>query len=147
MQNDLVFQVSQKYFQSIWDQEGFWRSKSFLNQHLFFNHTNFNNVNIKKYPEKPAGVIFSTDFSLYQKDKYLLTLENPSITNIYITYKTLAKNLEFTPRNCLFGAIKIINKSNSDKDMWQYNGYGIAFDSKGEFTLQIPPPPLWQRLC
>ena len=89
-------------------------------------------------------MIFSTDFSLYQKDKYLLTLENPSIINIYITYKTLAKNfnLEFTPRNCLFGAVKIINKSNSDKDMWQYNGYGIAFDSKGEFT-----PPLWPRLC
>ena len=27
MQNDLVFQVSQKYFDSIWDQEGFWGSK------------------------------------------------------------------------------------------------------------------------
>ena len=45
-------------------------------------------------------------------------------------YKTLAKtlNLEFTLRNCLFGAVKITNKSNPDKDMWQYNGYGIAFN-------------------
>ena len=31
-QNDLVFQVSQKYFDSTWVQEGFWRSKGFLNQ-------------------------------------------------------------------------------------------------------------------
>ena len=39
-QKDLVFQVSQKSFDSTWDQEGFWRSKGFFNQHLFFNHTN-----------------------------------------------------------------------------------------------------------
>ena len=79
---------------------------------------------------------FSTDFFLYQKDKDLLTIENPPIINIYITYKTLAKtiNSEFTLRNCLFGAVKITNKSNSDKDMWQYNGYGITFNSKGELT-------------
>ena len=37
-------------------------------------------------------------------------------------------NLEFSLRTCLFGAVKITNKSNSDKDMWQYNGYGIAFE-------------------
>ena len=92
---------------------------------MFFNHTNFNSVSIKKYPGKPAGVRFSTDFFLYHKDKDLLTLGNPPIINIYIAYKTLAKNLnsDFTLRNCLFGAAKITNKSNSDKDMWQYNGY------------------------
>ena len=76
---------------------------------------------LKKYPGKPVGVRFSTDFFLYQKDKNLLTLENPPIINIYFTYKTLAKNLnsQFTLRNCLFGAVKTTNKSNSDKDMWQ----------------------------
>ena len=46
MQNDLVFQVSQKYFDSTWDQEGFWRSKGFFHQHLLFNHTNINSVSI-----------------------------------------------------------------------------------------------------
>ena len=103
---------------------------------MFFNQTNVNSVSIKKYPGKAAGVRFSIDFFLYQKDKDLITLENPPIINIYITHKTLAKTLnsEFTLKNCLFGAVKITNKSNSDKDMWQYNVYGIAFDSKGEFT-------------
>ena len=112
------------------------RSKSFFNQYLFFNHTNVNNIDIKKYSRKPGGVIFSTDFFVYQKDKDLLTIEKPPIINIYITYKTLAKTLhsEFILRNCLFGAVKVTNKSNSDKDMWQYNGYGIAFHSIGEFT-------------
>ena len=121
MQNDLDFQVTQKIFDSTWDGKGFWRSKGFFNQYLFFNHTNVNIVSIKKYPGKPAGVRFSTDFFLYQKDKNLLTLENPPIINIYFTYKTLAKNLnsQFTLRNCLFGAVKTTNKSNSDKDMWQ----------------------------
>ena len=110
---------------------------------MFFNYTNGNSVSIKNYPGKPAGVRFSTIFLLYQKDKILLTLENPPIINIYIMYKTSAKNInsEFTLRNCLLGAVKITNKSNSDKDMWQYNGYGIAFYSKGELTL------LWPRLC
>ena len=74
-QNHLVFQASQKYFNSNWNQEGFWRSKGFFNQYLFFNHTNVNNISIKKYPGKPAGVRFSRDFLLYQKDKDLLTIE------------------------------------------------------------------------
>ena len=93
IQNDLVFQVSQKYFDSNWDQEGFWRSRGFFNQYLFFNHTNVNNISVKKYPGKPAGVEFSTDFFLYQKNKDLLTIENSPIINIYITYNTLAKTL------------------------------------------------------
>ena len=104
---------------------------------MSFNLTNVNNISIKRYPGKPAGVKFSTDFFLYQKYKDLLTIETPTpIINIYITYKTLTKTLnsEYPLRNCLFGAVKITNKSNSDKDMWQYNGYGIAFDSKGELS-------------
>ena len=34
----------------------------------------------------------------------------------------------------MFGAIKIVNTTNFDTDKWQYSGYGIGFDSKGEFT-------------
>ena len=37
-------------------------------------------------------------------------------------------------RNCLFGAIKITNTTNSDTDKWQYSGYGVGFDSTGSFT-------------
>ena len=37
-------------------------------------------------------------------------------------------------RDCLFGAIKITNTTNSDTDKWQYFGYGVGFDSSGSFT-------------
>ena len=68
-------------------------------------------------------------------------MEKP-IINIYITYKTLSKtfNSEFALKNCLFGAVKITNKSNLDKDKWQYSGYGITFDSKGNLRTPL-------RLC
>ena len=36
--------------------------------------------------------------------------------------------------NCLFGSIKIANTTNCDTHKWQYSGYGIGFDSKGQFT-------------
>ena len=40
----------------------------------------------------------------------------------------------FVFKNCLFGATKITNTTNSDTDKWQYSGYGIGFDSKRRFT-------------
>ena len=53
-----------------------------------------------------------------------------------IVYKTCPKaiNSNFVFKDCLFGAIKITNTTNSDTDKWQYSGYGIGFDSKEEFT-------------
>ena len=42
-------------------------------------------------------------------------------------------NSNFVFKKFLFGAIKITNTTNSDTDKWQYSGYGIGFDSKGEF--------------
>ena len=58
------------------------------------------------------------------------------IINIYIVYKTSPKtvNSNFVFRNCLFGAIKITNTTNSDTDKWQYSGYIVGFDSTGSFT-------------
>ena len=41
---------------------------------------------------------------------------------------------KFLFKNCLFGAIKIINTTNSDTDKWQYSGYGIGFDLTGSLT-------------
>ena len=40
------------------------------------------------------------------------------IVNIYIVYKTSLKtiNSNFLSKNCLFGAIKIANSTNSDTD-------------------------------
>ena len=43
-------------------------------------------------------------------------------------------NSNFVFKNCLFSAIKITNTTNSDTDKWKYSGYGIGFDSKGEFA-------------
>ena len=37
-------------------------------------------------------------------------------------------------KNCLFGAIKIANTTNSDTDKWQYSDYGIGFHLTGSFT-------------
>ena len=34
----------------------------------------------------------------------------------------------------MFDAIKITNTTNSDINKWQYSGYGIGFNSKGQFT-------------
>ena len=49
------------------------------------------------------------------------------LMNIYIVYKTSPKiiNSNFVFRNCLFGAIKIKNTTNSDTDKWQYSSYDI----------------------
>ena len=84
-------------------------------------------------PIKPMHVIFRGKGALVQ-DENDITSEGP-ITNSYIVYKTSPKtiNSNFVFRDCLFGAIKITNTTNSDADKWQYSGYGIGFDSTGNF--------------
>ena len=66
----------------------------------------------------------------------MILLAGGPIVNIYIVYKTSPKtiNSNFVFENCLFGAIKTANTTNSDTDKWQYSGYGIRFDSTGSFT-------------
>ena len=59
------------------------------------------------------------------------------IVNVYIVCdsdvwpKILLRN--FTIKNGLFGATNIVK--NSDKEMYGYSGYGIAFDRKGEWSF------------
>ena len=71
---------------------------------------------------------------LYQKSNDATTVG--PIINIYIVYKTSPRTTSssFILKNCLFGAVKITNTTNSDPDKAQYGGYGIGFDTKGEFT-------------
>ena len=45
--------------------------------------------------------------------------------------KILLRN--FTLKNCLFGATNI--REDSDKSKYEYSGYGIAFDGKGEWDF------------
>ena len=79
-------------------------------------------------------VIFKGKGTLVQNDNDIIT--GGPIVDIYIVYKTSPKtiNFNFVFKNCLFGAIKIKNTTNSDTDKWQYSGYGIGFDSTDSFT-------------
>ena len=85
-------------------------------------------------PIKPVYVLFKGKSILYQHGNDVIAGE--PIVNIYIVYKTSSRtiNSSFAFKNCLFGAVKITNTTNSDTDKWQYSGYSIGFDSKGEFT-------------
>ena len=109
-----------------------WKSTELSNQYLNLNGT-MGDVLLSK-PIKPMYVIFKGKSILYQHDNDVIA--GGPIVNIYIVYKTSSKtiNSSFVFKNCLFGAVKITNTTNSDIDKWQYLGYGIGFDSKGEFT-------------
>ena len=57
--------------------------------------------------------------------------------NLFIVYELDTRknnlNINFTPGNCLFVAVKL-NK-NSDPNKYGYNGYGIVFASRLDFLI------------
>ena len=58
------------------------------------------------------------------------------VINLYISY-TLGSQLrnfktDFTISNCLFGFVKLTKTTDLDK--FKYTGYGIGFDSCGEYS-------------
>ena len=114
------------------DQIDKWRSKGLSNQYLSGAGTVADIVLSKSI--KPMHVIFKGKGALAQYDNNVIA--GGPIVNIYIVYKSSPKtiNSNFLFKNCLFGAVKITNATNSDTDKWQYSGYGVGFDSKGEFT-------------
>ena len=83
---------------------------------------------------KPMHVIFKGKGTLVQNDNDVIA--GGPTTNNYIVYKTSPKTISsnFVFKNCLFGAIKIADSTNSDTDKWQYSAYGVGFDSTGSFT-------------
>ena len=85
-------------------------------------------------PIKPMYVMFKRKSMLRQYDNDVIA--GGPIINIYIVYKTSPKIIvsNFVFKNCLFGAIKIANTTNSDTDKWQYSGYAVGFDSTGSLT-------------
>ena len=132
-QNTLVFQTMQKHFNlSNVNQISKWKSKGLSNQYLDAVGT-LGDLVLSK-PIKPMHVTFKGKGTLVQNDNDIIA--GGPIVNIYIFYETSPKaiNSNFVSKNCLFGAIKITNTSNSDTDKWQYSDYDIGFDSKGEFT-------------
>ena len=92
-----------------------WQSKGLSNQYLG-TFGIIGDVMISK-PIKPMHVIFKEKGTLVQNDNDIA--EEP-IINICIVYKTYPKtiNSNFVFRNCLFGAIKITNTTNSGTDKW-----------------------------
>ena len=58
------------------------------------------------------------------------------VINLFISYRTDAwskdLNSDFTPVNCLFGAVKLTK--NADPDKYKCNNYGIGFDSRSQFS-------------
>ena len=59
------------------------------------------------------------------------------VISLYISY-TLGPqlrnfNTDFTLSNCLFGSVKLTK--NVDLDKYKFTGYGIGFDSCGEYSL------------
>ena len=132
-QNTLVFQTMKKYFElPNQDQIDEWKSKELSNQYLHVVST-LGNVVLSK-PIKPMHVIFKRKGALVQSENDIIA--GRPIVNIYIVYKTSPKtiNSNFIFRDCLFGAIKITNTTNSDTDKWQYFGDDVAFDSTSVFT-------------
>ena len=44
-------------------------------------------------------------------------------------------NADFTLKDCLFGAVKLTK--NADPDKYSYSRYGIGFDSRSLFHIQV----------
>ena len=131
-QNAPVFQTMQKHFKLVTENQiDKWKSKGLSIQYLRTFDT-IGDVILSK-AIKPMHVIFKGKGTLVQDENHIIS--GGPIINIYIIYKTSPKtiNSNFVFRDCLFGAIRI-NTTNSDTDKWQYSGYGIGFDSTGNFT-------------
>ena len=103
-----------------------WKSKGFPNQYLRPVGT-LSDVVLSK-PIKPMQ--FKGKGTLVQNDNDIIA--GGPIVSIDIVYKTSPKtiNSNFIFKNCLSGAIKIANTTNSDTDKQQYSGYSVGFDSK-----------------
>ena len=114
-QNALVLQTMQKHFKLINENQIYKRkSKGLSNQYLSTFGT-IGDVILSK-PIKPMHVIFKEKGTLVQHENDIIS--RGPIINIYFVYKTSPKtvNSNFVFRDCLFGAIKITNTTNSDID-------------------------------
>ena len=76
------------------------------------------------------GIKFDKDPLAVEQNNYLT-----KIVNVYIVFHLDAwpkiSLINFTIKNCLFGATSIVK--NSDKEKYVYSGYGI--DGKGECSF------------
>ena len=95
-----------------------------------------NDIKMSK-PIRLAYVIFNHKESFFVPKKKENVIKSRSIVNIDIVcslqQKTISSNNAL--KNCLFGATKVTKPGDTtDPDKHIYSGYGLGFDSKGQFT-------------
>ena len=107
-----------------------WRSKGVHISNLKLWHGAF--MSRLRYYAKKIWIYLNKSPLVVEQNNY-----STKIVNAYIVYdlndspKVPLRN--FTLKNYLFGATNIVK--NSDKRKYVYNGYGIAFDGKGEWSF------------
>ena len=116
-----------------------WKSKGLSSQSLSFSDTASTENDIKmSKPIRPSYVIFNHKESFFKQEKKNIT-KSGSIVNIYIgilyslSQKTI--NSDNVLKNCLFGETKLAKpRDTTDTDKYIYSGYGLVFDSTGQFS-------------
>ena len=84
--------------------------------------------------ETKMGLKFKND--LLRQNK--VTYNHGKLLNICIIYEisyNFTSQSTFTLKNSLFGAVKLTKISDISK--YKYSRYGICFDSKGSFYMQM----------
>ena len=140
-QNSFVFQVGEKYFKNNSGSNSskieIRKSKGLSSQSLNLSRTvsTANDIKMTK-PRRPSYVIFNHKESFFEQKKENI-IKSGSIANIYIVYSLSQKtiNSDNVLKNCLFGATKVTKPGDTtDTDKYIYSGYGLGFDSTGQFT-------------
>ena len=136
MQNYFVFQPM--YFKKIIDSTDntvyvhCWQSKRLSDENLIAPGTNSNNDQAPLIQYHNTRICLQFSGGSLKQNK--VTYSHGRTVNIHNAYRLSphTASTDFTIKNGLFGAIKLIK--NNDKDEYQYSQYGICFDSRGSFT-------------
>ena len=108
-----------------------WESKGLSNEKISSTTlSNYSQASRLVYDNARIKMEFSGD--LLKQDK--VTYSHGPIVNIYIVYilTPSINTSDVTLENCLFAAVKLTK--NADNDKHKYSGYGIGFDSEGNFS-------------
>ena len=134
-QNYLVFEPMHKYIKAFVENNSTfissWESKGLSNEKIVSTKTS-------NYDQSPSLVYNNARIKLKLGRDLLkqnkITYNHRPIVNIYLVYRLIpgTKTLGVTLENCLFGAVKLTK--NADIDKCKYSGYGIGYDSRGNFT-------------
>ena len=133
-QSYFLFEPKSKSFSRSGESISSWKSAGVHNDSkntdLFSVNNSSNNSPTLLNQNNRLGVIFNCT-----KQKKL-GYAHGTVVNIYIVYELKNRstgNADITVSNGLFGAVKLTKNVNTSN--YQYKGYGICFDSGGEFSI------------